>query len=369
MSGSPRLGVDYALVLLAAVVFSALLSYSYGALLPTNADGLLSLLFGRGAVLAFESYASTLDAALVALELFVFYELGKRLDFKSQYWKLSAISLAGSLIGNLPGFFESVSYQSGSGWQMGFGYVASFGLAEPSSILDLLTAAVGVFMIPVAGLALSHVFERRDVAGSPGRRASSIFSSEISIVSFAIVVLALPVADIANILISRAYPHPFVPGIAPSPWVDLAGGLVGFIVYPGLFLTAFYFLGKRLVSGSIPVKEFLESVFVSSVAGLLIGSFLNVLVANPSSLGRFLAAGDLAKLAVFVAAAGVSVSALALGAASLGLATRLAARHEVSASSELPVSPPGYRLARAASAKRNRQIESTIRMGDYFPLT
>jgi hypothetical protein len=242
--------------------------------------------------------------------VFVFYQVGKRIDFSGSYGLLAALAFMGALIGNLPGFYVYASESLGVGWGSGFGYVTSFGIPEPSSIINLFTAAVGTFMIPIAGLALAHFrFQFDSVLDetSAGAARAGRISLLTFIVSFLIVSTDYPLAILARNLLQGAAPIEFPVRDFSK---ELIPGYVGFLIFPALFLLAFFLVGTRLdlgLWGPSKFEGFALSLFLGGVTGILINSVYAVI--NSSFLGQSF---------VSLVLSGVYVLVLGFGAVSLG---------------------------------------------------
>ena len=220
--------------------------------------------------------------AFTVVMLYVFYKVGERVDFPGTYRRLAFMAFVGALIGNLPGLYvynfnvynNGPFIGFGQEWGYGFGYVTSFGIAEPSSLIDLLTAAVASFMIPLAGLALAHfrlqfLSPAGDVSPGEGPKKTRGPLSPF-VVTFLVVVAFLPVTRIASSLFATAPPPTFPYRFTIQ---QLIPGYAGFLVYPFLLLVAFYAMGATLdmgLWGARSFRRFALSVFEGAVAGLFV---------------------------------------------------------------------------------------------------
>ena len=266
--------------------------------------------------------------AVAVAMVFIFYEIGKRIDFASHYRLLAALAFAGALIGNLPGFYlYTANWLGGSVWQSGFGYVQSFGLPEPSSIIELLTSAVSAFMIPLAGLSLAY-FRFQHVAIS-NSQTNSITDSKIRFLlpvfssALLISLLVFPVTEI----VYRALPlQPLAQFHPPNLMIEMIPGYVGFLVYPVLFLAGFYLIGRKLDPSEGGIIGFGAALFLGAIIGLFLGTFLGNYVANPSTISGFLARINLSDTFVFLVSNGILVAILGFAATSLGFAAAHGAR-------------------------------------------
>jgi hypothetical protein len=258
---------------------------------------------------------------ITVLMLFVFYKVGERLDFFRSYRRLTVLAFMGALIGNLPGFYVYQNFFiGGAGWADGFGYVSSYGVVEPSALIDLLTAAVASFMIPLAGLALASFRLQllSSEAVTDGDPKASYVPMWPFAVSFALVAAALPVGSLVRALFVRGPPFP------SNPFRDflneLIPGYTAFLVYPVLLLLAFYLMGRRLDLGDWGLRRFRRfalSVFAGAVVGLFVGDVVSQLISG-SAMSRLFDAYDLERLGTDLLSAGVMVAILAFAAASLG---------------------------------------------------
>jgi hypothetical protein len=288
--------------------------------------GVVSLATGGNLLGNNGPYVTAAQLVLVLAIFFIFYQIGKKIDFAANYRLRAVLSFAGALIGNLPGFYLfSTASSNDKVWNLGFGYVFSLGISEPSAILGLLTAAIAAFMIPLAGLALAY-FRFQQVPVSHGQGDSTEKYSSLSpflVASFVLAALAFPVIELVQRLFIPALPPPTPPG---SFFNELVPGYVGFIVYPMLFLVAFYLIGRRLQLDGSVLRRFALSVFVSAAAGLFVGFLIGAYIAGPSAVANFFGLLSLETLSVYLVADGIFVVILGLGVASLGFVR--GARHQ-----------------------------------------
>lgn len=133
--------------------------------------------FGPGHLLP--AYAPPLvQLATVLVAVYVFYLIGLRADFK-RYKLLAALSFAGALAADALGYLVATTGVSGTTyWIWGFGYVQSLGYPEPTGILDVLSAAVGSFLLPVAGFVMGQA--RREKGAQLIRAAFLLQSRRLS---------------------------------------------------------------------------------------------------------------------------------------------------------------------------------------------
>jgi hypothetical protein len=316
MAGYSTSGMFPALVLLLTIPLATFISESF----PVNG---LPELASRSNALSFggQDLIWAQLAAAVAM-VFIFYEIGKRIDFASHYRMLIALAFAGAIIGNLPGFYlYTTNWLGGYSWQFGFGYVQSFGLPEPSSAIDLLISAIGAFMIPVAGLALAYFrFQRVDTtpdSQTDSTATGSRYSLRFSSVAFAVALLAYPIADVVNRILFAKLP-------LPSQSLNIVGqfpGYAGFLIYPVTFLIIFYFMGRKLAGSSDGLMKFGLAVFIGAVIGLFLSLFLGAYIANPSAMVNLISRINAYDTLTFLVTDGIFVTILGFAACSLGFIT------------------------------------------------
>jgi hypothetical protein len=306
-----------ALVLLLTIPFAAFVSNSF----PLSAV-IASVSGANGFDLG--PYFVLWQLAVTVLMVFVFYKVGERLDFFRSYRRLAVLAFAGALIGNLPGFYVYQNFFiGGAGWTDGFGYVSSYGVVEPSALIDLLTATVASFLIPLTGLALAgfrlQLLSSEAVADGDQKAPHVLLSSFA--VSFALVGAALPVESLIGTLFVRGPPFSSNP---PDFLNELVPGYVGFLVYPVLLLLVFYLMGRKLDLGDWGAgrfRRFALSVFAGAVVGLFVGVVVSQLISG-SAMSRLFDAYDLERLGADFLSAGVMVTILAFASASLGYFSR-----------------------------------------------
>ena len=248
----------------------------------------------------------------------VFYEIGKRMDFASNYRLLALLAFAGALLGNLPGFYLYTTTFFGYMWGGGFGYVRSFGFPEPSSIVNLLTSAVAAFMIPLAGLALAYFrFQRVPATGT---HASSGTQDErrpllpFFAVCFVVVLLAVPVGDLVYRAVAPQLTLPI-----PAPGIgDLVSGYAAFLIYPMLFLVGFFLMGRKLDPAERGPARFAVTVFIAAAAGLFSSQFLSSYISAPSAAQRIFTPSNFPNFVTGLFVASCFVVVLGFAAASLG---------------------------------------------------
>jgi hypothetical protein len=296
---------DWTLVFFVAVPLAFLLSIFVPA---PAANEALTLVVGVSGVGRLAPYAALIQPLIVIMTVLLFYRIGKVVEFGRHPRELVAASFLGGLIGGLPSFYGSVSSLNGHGWDTGFGYVSSMGLAEPASVIDLLTVALLFFLIPVAGLGLRSLEGK---VPSDGEREAS-FSKSFLAASFVVVVAALPAAELVSRVIS---PRPYFAIGVPSLWVALGPGLVGFAVFPALFILEFYLLGDRVRSGSL-LRDIVVPVFVGGALGLVVGVLLTAYLSSPIALRGYLAFSPFAKTILLSLSQSVLIGAICLGAVS-----------------------------------------------------
>ena len=260
-----------------------------------------------------------LQLASLIISVWVFYVIGRRVDFRHNCLSLVAIALLGTFIGNAADYFAYAPL-AGQGWQTGFGSVVTWGTGDLTSILTIVTASVAGFMIPISGLALSSL--RRDSLagfqiGGPREGAShrSFFVS-----AFVIAALAESVsAEVYQALGSLTSRSGLIIIESFDPWQGLISGYIGFLVYPILLLTTFYFLGRGRTIVWREVPKFGLKTFAAGVGGLLTGLILSVGFQDGwGVVGSYLVSDPLGHC-IFLAVNGVLILALGFASASLGM--------------------------------------------------
>jgi len=279
-----------ALIPLSAALVAMLISrpYSLLTLLLERASSFPGV-YGSGLLIGMSFGAFELSLLGSVL---IFYLIGKKVDFGSRCLFYSSLALAGALVGNIIGFLaDSLFLAGGSGWQIGLGYVASFGVAEPSSVLDVLAGTVGCFMIPVAGLSLAYLRTgASSLTPSPDVSPTErpVPPSSFYVAVFVVAAAALPVAGIVHALISQGPSSTTIIVFSQNPWPSLISGYVGFLVYPVLLICTFYFLGRNSRFEWKDIPRFMVSIFVAGAVGLLVGIALSEYLVQPGSvLGLF----------------------------------------------------------------------------------
>ena len=266
---------------------------------------------------------TVLQLGVLALTVAVFYLIGKKADFAARSLRYAAVVFAGALIGDAVSYYMLAQPNT---YETGFGYVWSFGIGDPSSFLTILAAAVGSFMIPVAGLGLSSLRQGRTGGtvqpdAGPRRLSPRAFFAA----GFVIAALALPVS--AAVFQALGYQSTgsglIIEGF--DPWRSLISGYSGFLVYPVLLITTFYFLGKgrSLVWKDVPC--FGVWMFVAGAAGLLAGIMLSVSIQEPGGVARVFSQSNLPGLSSTLIVDGLLFTVVGLASASLGVFGRATA--------------------------------------------
>jgi hypothetical protein len=277
---------------------------------------------------------NTSTAAYSALELLLqwsslivsvlaFYLIGRRADFSGRSLLLVSLCFVGALVGNTIGFYcDSPSFAGGSSWEVGFGYVRSYGLPDPTTALSILTGAGRSFMIPVAGLALSNLerdssIERGPEASDAQRTLTSF--NRFAIAGFVVAALALPVeGSVYQALGYGSSSNGSAIVQTLDPWRSLISGYVGFLVYPALLISVFYFLGRNSHISWVGLPKFGLGVFVAGIAGLLMGIVANTVIQTPGELSMVLSETNLPRLIIGAVADGGIFLVIGLGSACLG---------------------------------------------------
>jgi len=252
----------------------------------------------------------------LGISVSVFYMIGTRIDFKSNSLSYAVVSFFGTFVGAVVVYFVSAS-QVGTVWETGFGYVSSFGTPDPSSFLSILTAAIGNFMVPVAGLALSSLKREESLADATASRPSL---RDFILVTFIIVALALPVSvTMFQILGYVTAGTGFIIVGGPDPWRSLIPGYVGFLVYPVLLIVIFYIMGRGRSLRWRDVPRFGLWIFVAGAAGLMIGLVLNVAIADQGAVLSYLTRTNPLSHLVYLVVNGALILAVGLASVCLGI--------------------------------------------------
>lgn len=190
----------------------------------------------------------------------IFYELGKRIDFRGRYLQLAALSLAGVLLGAIPELL-SVQPTSTTSAVIGFAF-EGVGLGTAISLfVSYLYTAFQDFAFPFAGVALAFV--GREVRLRSGMWPSAAPDGRR--------LLSPPILALGLAVTFTAY---FASGIASSAFAPFSpyGAYAYDFFYPLLFFIAFYFVGRRLGTTRGGVAAFAASVFAAGALGYLLGS-------------------------------------------------------------------------------------------------
>lgn len=192
----------------------------------------------------------------------IFYQLGKRFDFRSRYLQLAALSLVGVFLGALP---ELVSVQTAPGTSSAvFGF--SFEEVGLANSLPLFVAyaysAFQDFAFPLAGLALAFLVEEGRLSLAWGW--SRLLSPRVLALGFGVTTAAYFASAVTDVVGSRLLPSAY---FALSPYGDYAYDLF----YPALFFVVFYFAGRRLESSRAGVTGFAVALLAAGVLGYLVG--------------------------------------------------------------------------------------------------
>jgi hypothetical protein len=311
--GYPRGNLYPVLVLLLTIPLAGILSNSFpviGALSSAIARAQLQLAF---------LYFSWVQLVAVIVMTIAFYELGKRIDFATHYRMLATLTFVGALIGNLPGFYFYTTTNQGMVWGSGFGYVVSYGGPEPSSIIELLASAVAAFMIPLAGLALAYFrFQLvRPADVDAGSRITGAHRSPFSVLVAALVIIAV---DFPVVNLSAKVFAPQAPVFMSNQafWNELIPGYMGFLIYPTIFLIAFYLMGKGLYPGESGLRRFALFVFIGAVVGLLFSAAVATYISTPLSLPALFYPSNLPMLVSYLIIDGIFVMIVGFAASALG---------------------------------------------------
>jgi hypothetical protein len=252
----------------------------------------------------------------------IFYQLGKRFDFRGQYLQLAVLSFGGVLIGAIP---ELVSVQTASATSSAvFGFAfegVGFGTAI-SLFVSYLYSSFQDFAFPFAGLALAFLIEEGHLrpalwpsAASGGRR---LLSPPVLALGFGVATMAYLASAITDVIVSRL---PNTSAFGGSAFLVFAYGSYAYdFFYPLLFFVVFYFAGRELETRPGGIIAFSASVFAAGVLSFLLGDplayYIRAFAAPPVQSFPLFSSGP-----SFLADAlvrGFYVLALGFAAASLG---------------------------------------------------
>ena len=314
----PRAQV-YAAVMFVAATLVSLFSPSGFSLTQVALVRLLGP-FTMGRAGAFFAYVDPLlQLASLGLSVWVFYEIGKRVDFQHRPMSFAGLVLAGTFVGDAVGYL-TYAPSAGQGWETGFGIIVAWGAGDLTSLLTVLTVAFASFMIPMAGLALSSLRQdSQNGSETVGPREGSSYRGFI-VSAFVIAALAVPVSGEAYQALGNLTSKAGSIVIESfDPWRSLISGYIGFLVYPVLLVTTFYFLGRGRAMSWREVPKFSLRVFVAGAGGLLAGLVLSVGIQSGwGVVGSFLLS-NLPGHVVFLALNGAILLAVGLASASLGM--------------------------------------------------
>ena len=295
------------------MAFAGLVSNTY----PVT--GIFSMLFDVDGANQYSGIAFVwADLGLTVATVLVFYELGMRIDFASNHRTLAALSFAGAVAGNLPGLYLYSTRDLGLAWGSGFGYVMSYGFPEPSSLIDLLTSALSMFLIPMAGLALAYFQYQRPILDQSLGLIKGVSRSRRSIPPFPIVAFTTILGSypLDQALVKTL--HTQIPLFSTAPFALLLPGYAQYVSYPVLFLVAFYLMGRKLEMDEGGLMRFALLVFSASIAGVFLGGLVGTYISQPASVFDFMNAYNLLRLAGSLMLAGVTAAALGFAAVVLG---------------------------------------------------
>jgi hypothetical protein len=217
------------------------------------------------------SYLTLLRVPLAFAFVLIFYQLGKRVDFRGQYLKLAILSFAGVLVGALPQLVE-VQTTSTTSFVVTGSTLVGVGLGNSISVLS---GAFQEFAFPFAGLALPFLREgylRPSLWPSAATGDRRLLSPPVLALGFAIATMAYLASALTDV-IGSSLPQ-------PGQFAFLRIALVIFppydsyayeFFYPLLFFIVFYFLGKRLDNRGGGVVAFATSMFAAGAIGFLVG--------------------------------------------------------------------------------------------------
>ena len=225
----------------------------------------------RSILQANSTYLLWLRRSFAFAVFLVFYNLGRRFDFRSDYLRLAILTLAGLLAGAIPQLVSLEVTSTTSGVVTGFA-LGGIGLGNTVSVL------AGVFQdfaFPFAGLALAFLREdylRASLWPSSSTGERRLLSPQVLVVGFAIATTAYLAYGITDAIGSQlpqsgqfAYLHSALVTFSPYD------GFAYDFFYPLLFFIAFYFLGKRLDTRGEGMVAFATSAFAAGVLGFLVG--------------------------------------------------------------------------------------------------
>jgi hypothetical protein len=269
---TPRSGgrLQLALVFLLAMAFSLLSSVPFAAFALVH-----GLSVAQSIVQTDETYLLWLLRISDLAFLLIFYQLGKRLDFRGQYLQLAALSFAGVLVGAIP---ELVSVQTTPPRPSSLIFAfEGLGLgATVSLFVSLLASVLQDSAFPFAGLALAFLGETHPKSApwpSASTGARRLLSPRVLLAGFAVATTAYLASGLTDVLGSRL--------VQPGQFAFVSSTFVVFspydsyaydFFYPLIFFIAFYFLGKRLDVRGSGMSAFAASVFAAGALGFLIGN-------------------------------------------------------------------------------------------------
>ena len=235
----------------------------------------------------YSSYLTLLRVPLAFAFLLIFYQLGKRVDFRGQCLQLAILSFAGVLAGALPQLVEVETTSTTSFVVIGSTLVG-VGLGNS---LSVLSSAFQEFAFPFAGLALPFLREgylRAALWPSASSGDRRVLSPPVLALGFAIATMAYLASALTDV-IGSSLPQPGqfaylrIALVIFSPYDSYAYEFF----YPLLFFIVFYFLGKRLDTRGGGIIAFATSVFAAGALGFLVGEplayYVRAIATSPSN--------------------------------------------------------------------------------------
>lgn len=259
--------------------------------------------------------------ALLALALYMFYRLGRRVAFRERPAFYCVLVLCGAVLGSGVGYWVFLTlFASGSSiWQAGMGYVTGYGLGWPVAATSVVATAVGGFTVPLAGMGLADLGWRASAAEAPARPSTkgTLNLGAFAAVCGALAALTWPVIvaaqrwlgpDPLSELGSRSYvPHGF------------SAGLAGFVAYPAVLIPALFLLGRASDPPADGLRRLAMLQLAAAAAGGLVGYIVALYIESPGSFVRGLGATNPVTLAAGTVVDAALLAGVALGAATLGM--------------------------------------------------
>jgi len=256
-----------------ALVFPLSMAFSLLSNIPFVA---IALVYGPTAAQSvtqtYSSFLALLRVPLAFAFLLIFYQIGKRVDFRGKCLQLAILSFAGVLAGALPQLVE-LQTTSTTSFVVTRSALVWVGLGNSISVLS---SAFQDFAFPFAGLALPFLREgylRAALWPSAATGDRRLLSPPVLVLGFAIATMAYLASALTDV-IGSPLPQPDSFAFLRSLFVTFSpyDSYAYEFFYPLLFFIVFYFLGKRLDTRGGGVIAFATSVFAAGALGFLVGT-------------------------------------------------------------------------------------------------